>query len=139
MVAARGRADASKSPKTTHRRHTVGLFDSMKEDISSKLGGEGISSRLFSMFGGNAHEGLRNLVSRFHEKGLGDIASSWVGKGPNKPVSGEQVEQALGSDKLQEIAQTVGASKDQVREQLAKHLPDAVDKATPNGELPKAA
>ncbi len=62
-----------------------------------------------------------------------------MGKGPNQPVSGEQVEHALGSDKIQEIAQKTGVSKDEVRDQIAQHLPGAVDRATPNGELPKAA
>jgi uncharacterized protein YidB (DUF937 family) len=35
---------------------------------------------------------------------LGDVAGSWVGKGANLPVSGEQVINALGSDKIREIA-----------------------------------
>ncbi len=117
----------------------MGLFDSIKENVASKLGGEGLAAQVFSHFGGSSHEGLRNLVSKFHENGLGDIVSSWVSKGPNKPVTGEQVEQALGSDKLQEMAQKFGVSKETVRDQLAQHLPEAVDRATPDGELPRAA
>lgn len=120
----------------------MGLLDSIKENVTKKVEeakGQGQTSHLFGMFGENASEGLHKIVNLFHEKGLGDIVSSWVGKGPNKPVSGEQVEQALGSDKLQEIAQKAGVSKNEVRDQLAQHLPEAVDRATPNGELPKAA
>jgi len=122
----------------------MGLFDSVKQDVTSKIGaaaGGGLTSHLFSMFGGGGDQssGLHNLVNLFHEKGLGDIVSSWVGKGANQPISGEQVEHAVGSDKLQEIAQKVGVSKNEVRDQLAQHLPDAVDRATPEGELPKAA
>ncbi len=121
----------------------MGLFDSIKQDVSGKIGnlaGGELASHLFSMFGGgNQSSGLSNIVNRFQDKGFGDIVSSWVGKGANKPISGEQVERVLGSDKLQEIAQKFGVSKDQVRDQLAQHLPEAVDRATPEGELPKVA
>ncbi len=121
----------------------MGLFDSMKDNVSGKiegLAGQGLTSHLFNMFGGgNQNSGLHSIVNMLQAKGLGDIVSSWIGKGPNKSISGEQLEHALGSDKLQEIAQKAGVSKNEVRDQLAQHLPDAVDKATPDGELPKAA
>jgi uncharacterized protein YidB (DUF937 family) len=31
--------------------------------------------------------GLSELVNRFQQNGLGQVASSWVGNGPNQPVS----------------------------------------------------
>ncbi len=120
----------------------MGLFDSIKENVTNKVegvAGQGLTAQLFDMFGGNSAEGLRTVLDLLHQKGLGDIVSSWVGKGPNKPISGEQLEHALGSERLQEIAGRVGLSKNAVRDQLAQHLPEAVDRATPDGELPHAA
>ncbi len=115
----------------------MGIFDSLKENAANRIEGEaaqGLGSKVFSMFGG-----LHNVVNLFHEKGLGDIASSWVSNGPNKPVSPDQVEHVFGSEKLQQIASQAGVSKDEVRNQLAQHLPQVVDRATPDGKLPAQA
>ena len=52
--------------------------------------------------------GLAGLVETFKSKGLGDAMSSWIGTGENKPVSGEEIANTIGSDKIQEIAGKLG-------------------------------
>ena len=52
--------------------------------------------------------GLQGLVQSFTQNGLGHIASSWVGTGPNLPVSSDQLQNALGSDALNSLAQKAG-------------------------------
>ena len=69
--------------------------------------------------------------------GLGDAAASWVGTGQNLPVSGEQVEGALGSDLLSQIARQIGLPQGEVAGHLSQMLPQVVDRLTPNGQLPE--
>jgi uncharacterized protein YidB (DUF937 family) len=99
---------------TVERRAEMGAFDSLLED-----------------HGGD----LKELVAKFESSGLGDKAKSWVGIGPNEPIGADEVKRALGP-KVSELAARLGIRDDEVAEQLASSLPDAVDKATPDGSLP---
>jgi hypothetical protein len=40
--------------------------------------------------------------------GLGEVVGSWVSTGKNLPVSPDQLQQVMGSGKIQEIAQSLG-------------------------------
>ena len=79
--------------------------------------------------------GLSGLVKSFQDKGLGDIAASWVGTGDNLPVSADQIRNVLGSGKLSELAGKLGMSSDDVSGQLSQLLPQVVDKLTPGGQV----
>ncbi|QEY24880.1 YidB family protein [Neisseria animalis] len=78
--------------------------------------------------------GLGNLIGRLQQGGLGDALNSWIStEQDNVPVSGSEVQNALGSDVIAQIAQKFGFDNQQVSELLAKVLPMLVDNATPNG------
>jgi uncharacterized protein YidB (DUF937 family) len=80
--------------------------------------------------------GLQNVVSQFEKTGYGDKVKSWISQGPNLPITADQIRQALGSAKVKELAAKMGLPADKLAEKLAQHLPQAVDKATPDGKLP---
>jgi uncharacterized protein YidB (DUF937 family) len=80
--------------------------------------------------------GLQNVVAQFEKTGLGDTMKSWISKGPNLPITADQIHQALGSDKVKELAAKMGLPADKLAELLAQHLPQAIDKVTPDGKLP---
>jgi uncharacterized protein YidB (DUF937 family) len=82
-------------------------------------------------------DGLSGLVEKFQSGGLGDIAAFWVGKGDNQPVSGEQMINTLGSDKIREIASSLGISNTEAADGLASMLPQVIDKLTPDGAIPE--
>jgi uncharacterized protein YidB (DUF937 family) len=82
------------------------------------------------------NEGLGGLVDQFKQSGQGDLADSWVGKGPNQPVSTNQLETAIGADVLSDLAQRTGLSRDEILARLSRDLPGAVDGLTPEGRLP---
>ena len=92
------------------------------------------------MFGGSGGAGsaLTGLVSQLEKGGLGDQVQSWIGTGDNKEVSGAQVKQALGPEKIQKLAQEAGVSEDEAADKLAKDLPQIVNKVTPDGKMPDA-
>jgi uncharacterized protein YidB (DUF937 family) len=81
--------------------------------------------------------GLPGLLQSFHEKGLGDVFSSWVGTGQNLPISAEQIQSVLGSDQVKQLAAKAGISPDLAGSSLAQLLPTLVDKLTPNGQIPQ--
>jgi uncharacterized protein YidB (DUF937 family) len=81
------------------------------------------------------HGGISGIVSQFEQQGLGDTVSSWVGTGENKPISPDQVHQALGADIVKEMAEKMGISPDVLAAKLAEVLPKAVDHLTPGGTI----
>jgi uncharacterized protein YidB (DUF937 family) len=56
--------------------------------------------------------------------------------GPNSPITPDQIRQALGSEKVKEMATKLGLPVDKLADLLAQHLPQVIDKATPDGKLP---
>lgn len=81
------------------------------------------------------HGGLDGLVQQLQNGGLSDIVASWVGTGANLPVSADALQQALGSDRIGQIAASLGLSTDQAAGSLAQWLPQVVDQLTPNGSI----
>ncbi|MBL8905077.1 MAG: YidB family protein [Rhizobiales bacterium] len=82
------------------------------------------------------NEGLGGLVDQFKQSGHGDLADSWVGKGPNQPVSTSQLESAIGSDILGDLAKRTGLTREEILSRLSRDLPGAVDGLTPEGRVP---
>ncbi len=117
----------------------MGLLDSVMGAVSAATGGQTsggadlmqMASNLLSQQSG----GLQGLVSVFTSNGLGDVVSSWVGKGANLPVSADQIMSALGGP-VQSLASSLGQSPDQVAGLLSEHLPGLIDQLTPDGEVP---
>ncbi len=131
----------------------MGLLDSVMGAVSGQAqGGEGLQG-LMGMLGqqpqlmqaassllGNDSQlgGLQGLMQKFQQGGLGDVVSSWVGKGENLPISAEQLRGALGNDTLQGLASQFGVNTQELAGQLSSVLPGLVDKLTPDGQVPAA-
>jgi uncharacterized protein YidB (DUF937 family) len=84
------------------------------------------------------HGGLQGVVSEFERNGLGATVQSWVGTGPNQPISSNDLQKVLGSDLLQQLAAKSGLSVQELTDKLSHVLPQAVDTLTPGGAVPKA-
>jgi len=104
--------------------------------ISSLLGNSSnpLAATVMQMIN-NHPGGLAGLIQTFHEKGLGDLASSWVGSGQNLPISQEQISQVLGSPIVQQFAAKAGISPEEASAKLAQYLPMIVDHLTPQGKV----
>jgi|SRR6516165_6404827 len=85
---------------------------------------------------GDIVDGLGGLVKQFQQKGLGSVVDSWINRGQNQDISSGQISDALGSDIVDQLARRTGLSRQEVINQLAKALPGAVDRMTPDGRLP---
>ncbi|BAH39777.1 MAG TPA: DUF937 domain-containing protein [Gemmatimonas aurantiaca] len=80
--------------------------------------------------------GLEAIVQKLQSGGLGDVVQSWVGTGANAPVTGAQLQDALGGDVLQSVATQAGVSPEAAGTGLASVLPELVNQLTPGGSLP---
>jgi uncharacterized protein YidB (DUF937 family) len=80
--------------------------------------------------------GLQNIASQFEKNGFGETMKSWISLGQNSPITPDQIRQALGSEKVKEMATKLGLPVDKLADLLAQHLPQVIDKATPDGKLP---
>lgn len=86
--------------------------------------------------GGVLSGGLNDLVKQLQQGGLGDAANSWVGKGPNRAVSADDLASALGADQINTLTAQTGLSRQDLLAGLSEHLPEAINHLTPDGRLP---
>jgi len=89
--------------------------------------------------GGMLQGGLGSLLERLTSAGQGDVANSWLGTGPNKPIQPNQLGSALGQTTVSDLARHAGMSEQELLAQLSRVLPNVVDKLTPGGRVPDQA
>lgn len=113
-------------------------MDIVKAGLSALTGASSgqtaMLSAVMGLLGGGG--GLGGLLKAFQGNGLGDIASSWIGKGANLPVSPDQLTKALGAAQISQFASQAGIAPEAAGSTLASILPGLVDKLTPDGQLP---
>jgi uncharacterized protein YidB (DUF937 family) len=120
----------------------MGILGEMAKGLLGKVLGGGSSQNplmdiVLGLITNPQTGGLQGLIQTFKEKGLGDAMSSWISTGENQPVSGDQIQHALGGNFIQQIAQQLGSSKSEVSGSLSNLLPQIIDKLTPSGTLPE--
>ncbi len=87
--------------------------------------------------GGIMSGGLNDFVKQLEKHGFGDTADSWVGQGPNKTIAPGDLEKALGPDQMDAMMQHSGLSREEILDGLSKHLPEIIDRLTPEGQIPR--
>jgi uncharacterized protein YidB (DUF937 family) len=68
---------------------------------------------------------------------MGKQVQSWIGTGENQPVTGQQMQQAMDPNELHSMAQQAGMTDEEAGEQLAQAMPQMVNDATPQGQIPE--
>ena len=111
--------------------------------LQSKLGSNvqtgDIVSALSGLFGGDNID-LGSLVSKMQGNGgLASMVTSWLGDGDNTAMSGSQVMDIFGQDKVSEFASKLNIDEGTASNGLADILPQLVDKASSGGSLIESA
>jgi uncharacterized protein YidB (DUF937 family) len=83
------------------------------------------------------HGGVQGIVAQLEQQGLGGTVRSWVSTGTNQPITEDQIRQAFGSDTVKQLAAKVGLTPQELAAKLSSILPQAIDKLTPSGTIPK--
>ncbi|MFD9012496.1 YidB family protein [Streptomyces sp. NPDC059552] len=104
---------------------------------SGGAGGAASGGASGAQAGGN--NPLGGLMDMLTKSGLADQAQSWLGTGDNKPVSGAQIAEAVPDEALQKAAAQAGVSPQEAADQIAQALPTAVDRLSPEGQLPSGS
>jgi uncharacterized protein YidB (DUF937 family) len=91
---------------------------------------------LSEVLGKDGQGGLSAIVAKLEQAGFGAQVKSWLGNGHNLPITAEQLQAALGSDVVKQLAARFNVPIDQLAKVLAEQLPLAVDHASPDGKLP---
>jgi uncharacterized protein YidB (DUF937 family) len=110
-----------------------GLGNTSASGLGGLLGGIGSGG-----LGGLLANGLSELKQRFEEAGQGEAASSWIGTDANKQISTHELRTAIGPEVLAHLSQQTGMDESELLSRLSRDLSNAVDKYTPNGQLPAA-
>jgi uncharacterized protein YidB (DUF937 family) len=121
----------------------MGLLDQLAGQVVGSLGAQkqdsvsqsDLLSGVMSMI--NNAGGLQAILQQLQASGLGDQVASWIGTGANNPVSGNQIQDALGADQLAQIARQAGVEPEHAATGLAQLLPQIIDKLTPDGQVPQ--
>lgn len=130
-----------------------GLGDVLKGGLGDRLGGRSNSSPtsgglndllkggLGGLLAGGAagsilSGGLNDLLKGFQRNGLGDVADSWVSKGPNKDISPDDLAKSVGLNDIDLIAKQTGLTREDLLAGLSQQLPRFVDQLTPDGRPP---
>lgn len=111
--------------------------------LASKLGSntsgdsDMLQNVIGNLLGGDSNQGidLGSIVGNLQNSGLGDIAQSWLGDGDNKDISRSQIESMLGSDKVAQAAEQLGADQNDLLRGLQNMLPQVIDKSSSGGSL----
>jgi len=131
----------------------MGLLDELAQqmlggDTQARQGGApglqtaqlaGLAQALLAMLGGQQagqQAGLGGLLQGFQRAGLEGVVRSWISTGQNQPISGNQLRDALGGDRVDALARQAGLSPDQGLGALTQLLPSLIDQLTPDGQEP---
>jgi len=117
----------------------MGLFSNIAGKVASRMSGDksqgamvqaGID--LFEEYGG-----LQGVLDKFKAIGLEKEVNSWVGKGPNLPITAKHIEQVVGKATVAREAEKFDIPGKVICTRLAEYLPGVVDELTPEGKVPK--
>jgi uncharacterized protein YidB (DUF937 family) len=103
----------------------------------SAQGSGGLGNLLSGLGVGGLASGLGDLLNSFQDAGHGETAQSWVKPGvPTQGLTPQQVADAVGEENLKELSTRTGLSRDDLLQRLSSVIPSAVDKLTPEGQMP---
>ena len=108
--------------------------------LQSKLGGNAqtgdIVSALSGLLGGENGFDIASLVSKMQGNGgLASMAASWLGDGDNAAISGNQVKEIFGADKVAEFASKLNVDEGTAVNGLADVLPEMINQGSSGGSL----
>lgn len=118
----------------------MALFDAVIREVAQKFnlgtGADRLVAEVVRFIGNDQTGGIAGFLDRFRKAGLGDMVASWIGRGDNQPLAVNQLEQALGSGFLGQIAGKLGLSASSLGAPIAFLIPKLIHLLTPDGTVP---
>jgi outer membrane protein OmpA-like peptidoglycan-associated protein/uncharacterized protein YidB (DUF937 family) len=118
----------------------MAILDSIVSEAASRFGlgdkAAPLVSGLLSMMTSEQSGGLMGFIDKFRQGGLGDLVSSWISTGDNRPITENQLERVLGANVINNLAAKAGISSSLASTALAFIVPRVINFLTPNGTVP---
>lgn len=113
------------------------IMNLAKGMLADKLGAnsDAVGDAIGGLLGEGQEMNIESLMAGFQEKGLGGVASSWLGDGANEDVSADQLKEVLGEDEVAAAAAKLGTDEGSLLDSLKDALPQLVDQASSGGSL----
>jgi uncharacterized protein YidB (DUF937 family) len=112
----------------------MGYLNDMLAKLGGKGGEEGGLGALTKLVSSNG--GMQGITSKLSAGGLGQQVQSWIGHGKNEPMTGQQVQECLDTNSIDQLAHQTGQTPEQASAQVARVLPEMINQATPQGTMP---
>lgn len=95
-----------------------------------------VGSALNNLLPGDGNDlNIGALVSQFGSGDLASMVGSWLGDGDNDAITGTNISDALGSDKVASFASELGIDANKASEGLAGMIPELINKNSSGGSL----
>ena len=115
------------------------FYSQLDTDRDGQVEMSELSTALMSLLSNNQGQfNLSSIIDRMQNGSNSDLmalAASWLGRGQNQPIDGNQLFDILGKDNILEFARRLGISETTAVSGLQEALPKMVDQASPNGSL----
>lgn len=117
----------------------MGLLDSLVSEITesgndSVVKDMDLGSITKALVSSSGNSNLDTIMSTLKENGLEDKVTSWVGSGANEALQAADLDKALDSNVIDELAQNLGVEKQQVSGVLSAVLPALINQLSPEGK-----
>lgn len=112
----------------------MSLFDTLRNALGGSLGQAAVEA-LPTIIERVLPGGVQGLLNQLQSSGYAAQVNSWLGRGPNEPITTDDLSRVVNSDQVRQIADKLGIPADQVLAVLAKVLPATVDHHSPDGTL----
>lgn len=116
----------------------MGLLDDLAGSLGNSNGsGQGNQMQQLMAIWNWVQEqgGVEVLLQKFQQGGFGQVLNSWLGSGSNMSIDGGEIQNALGNDQLQSLADKLGTDVQGASGTLAALLPQVIDKLSPQGHI----
>lgn len=121
----------------------VSILDGMKNlaagQLTRETAGDPVLGHLADLINNPETGGLTGFIERFRTHGLGELVNTWLGNGPNQPITAGQISRVIGQERLNEAAARLGMEPERLTGLIAQHLPNVIDQLTPGGAPPRPA
>lgn len=117
----------------------MGLLDDLVGSLGNNSNGSGQGNQIQQLMAiwnwVQEQGGVQVLLEKFQQGGLGQVLNSWLGSGNNQSIDGGEIQNALGQDQLQSLADKLGTDVNGASGTLAALLPQVIDKLSPQGHI----
>lgn len=116
------------------------MFDLLLQEVAKKFGlgnkASWILSTLLGLMFNRSKGGMSGFLDKLTQGGMGKIVNSWLGKGEPMAVNATQIESAIDSNIISNLASKLGLASGPVGLAIAHMLPKVVSALTPDGVIP---